>query len=71
VGKKYKTVILPEPERAEDNSGKAPTVTTSVGKAQHVFDISEHAYEVVYTARDDAGLTRKCTWYVTIKGELY
>ena len=67
AGKKYRTVTLPEPTRAVDNSGKPPTVTTNIGKAQHVFQIAPHAHEVVYTARDEAGHTRQCTWYVTVK----
>ena len=62
-------VTLPEPARAQDNSGKAPTITTSVGKTQIQFSIQSQAYEVVYTARDEAGLTAQCTWYLTIKGQ--
>ena len=68
MSQKYKMVTLPEPARAQDNSGKAPTITTSVGKTQHQFSIQSQAYEIVYTARDEAGLTAHCTWYLTIKG---
>ncbi|XP_028391279.1 sushi, von Willebrand factor type A, EGF and pentraxin domain-containing protein 1-like [Dendronephthya gigantea] len=67
TGKKYKTVIMPQLVSATDNSGKAPTVTTSIGKTQHQFAISAHAYEVVFTARDETGNTRTCPWYVTVK----
>ena len=69
VGKKYKMVTLPDLVRAQDNSGKAPTITTSIKQKQHKFDISHDVYEVVYTARDEAGLTAQCTWYLTIKGQ--
>ena len=71
VGKDYKKVTLPELVRAQDNSGKPPTVTTSIGEKQHTFRISDKPYEIVYTARDEAGLTAQCTWYLTIKGESF
>ena len=69
VGKKYKMVTLPDLVRAQDNSGKAPTITTSIKQKQHKFDISHDVYEVVYTARDEAGLTAQCTWHLSIKGQ--
>ena len=69
MGKKYKMVTLPDLVRAQNNSGKAPTITTSIKQKQHKFQISHNVHEVVYTARDEAGLTAQCTWYLTIKGQ--
>ena len=71
AGKDYKTITLPEPPAAKDNSGKTPTITTSIGKTQHQFSIQSKTHEVVYTARDEAGLTAQCTWFLTIKGESF
>ena len=71
AGKDYKTITLPEPLAAKDNSGKTPTITTSIGKTQHQFSIQSKKHEVVYTARDEAGLTAQCTWFLTIKGESF
>lgn len=69
-GKTFKRVTLPEAASVSDNSGKKPSVTTNLGTTQHDFHISKVAHEVVYTARDEAGLADQCTWYVTVKGNM-
>ena len=71
-GKSYKTLTIPEVVTS-DNSGKKPQITVSIkgfgSKHEYALPIALSVYEIVFTARDDAGLTSDCTWYVTITGK--
>ncbi|PFX18967.1 Sushi, von Willebrand factor type A, EGF and pentraxin domain-containing protein 1 [Stylophora pistillata] len=51
---------------ASDNSGQQPVITTSVGAGSKDFIAQSAPHEVVYTARDAAGLESRCTLQITV-----
>ncbi|XP_027046383.1 sushi, von Willebrand factor type A, EGF and pentraxin domain-containing protein 1-like isoform X1 [Pocillopora damicornis] len=65
LGKATAKVCLPK-AAASDNSGQQPTITTSVGAESKDFIAQSTPHQVVYTARDAAGLESKCTLQITV-----
>ncbi|XP_031560698.1 sushi, von Willebrand factor type A, EGF and pentraxin domain-containing protein 1-like [Actinia tenebrosa] len=67
-GKSYARVNLPN-ANATDNSGKTPSIRISTPniEAMQIFQISETATTVYYSATDDAGLTSNCSFTVKVK----
>lgn len=68
LGKATAKVCLPK-AAASDNSGQQPTITTSVGAESKDFIAQSTPHQVVYTARDAAGLESKCTLQITVSGQ--
>ena len=69
-GKPHARVTLPSPT-ASDNSGIAPAITISPSDIQGIYDFritTGSDTQVTYTAIDNAGLKRSCSFFVQVKG---